>query len=283
MMSDPKPQYVNLNGEVYCYRESGEGDEVIILLHGLAETSKVFWRKFIPYFQKNYKIIAIDLRGHGNSEKTISGYAPEDQAQLISQIIHLLGIEAPIILGHSLGGIIAIQLAISYPKDLSKLIIYDSPIGTNFYQNLGLLTSVPLHVVLSFGIVLIPGVGNLFFRLRSTSIMKEILLGLGVFCDPALMSRELLNESMKVSYQALVQSIWKAVISQKLLRQVNQIQVPTLIIRGEFDIIVPRGSVRKAASLIPDCETKEIKNASHLCLIEEPDQFNQAVAKFLTN
>ena len=63
MMSDPKPQYVNINGEIYCYRESGEGDEVIILLHGLAETSKVFWRKFIPYFQKtgecinNWKVV----------------------------------------------------------------------------------------------------------------------------------------------------------------------------------------------------------------------------------
>lgn len=280
-MSDPEPQFININGESFCYRISGSGENTIILLHGLAETSKYFWREFILHFQGNYKIIAVDLRGHGNSEKPINGYSPFDQANLIVQIINKLEIYKPIILGHSLGGIIATQLAISHPEILAKLIIYDSPIGDGFLKNLNLIINIPIIPLVLLTGILIPGIGRLLFTMRSAKTMRLLLNSLKVFYDPSYLSDELIAESMKNSYSALVKSIWLGVIFQKLQRYVHKITVPTLIIRGEFDYLVPKKLSKEAASQILNCKVVEIENASHLALIEQPNQFNEAVSQFL--
>ncbi len=157
---DPPVQFVGLNGEQYAYRRCGQGDRTILLLHGVAETSKVFWRRFLPHFERDYSLVALDLRGHGDSARPPRGYTATDQAQLVAQVIDALGLGQPVLLGHSLGGIIATKFAILFPNRLAGLIVYDSPLGRGLWRTLTLIASLPPMATLLTAAIMTPGLGR---------------------------------------------------------------------------------------------------------------------------
>jgi pimeloyl-ACP methyl ester carboxylesterase len=111
--------------------------------------------------------------------------------------------------------------------------------------------------------------------------MRMMLESLQVLCDPSHFTPEMLKETMRNSYEAISQSLWRAVVFANLLKDLSRILVPTLIIRGEHDIVVPQDWTEEAVAKIPNAQLVLIKNASHLALIEQPNQFNQAVSQFL--
>lgn len=281
MNLDPDIQFVEIDGEKYGYRQSGHGEKVIVLIHGLAETSKYFWRKFISHFKDTYTIIAIDLRGHGDSAKPRKGYRPSEQAKLIFSMLNALNIDQPILLGHSLGGIIAIRFAVMYPDNLSHLVVYDSPLGEGFFKNLSLAFKVSPVTSIGMGSLLIPILGRIFFHLKTPSMMQNLLSGIPVFVDESLFEAELLSESMRNTYEAISQSVWHAVLVENLFKDLPSIKTPTLIIRGEYDNAVPQKSMERAVAQIPKAQLAVIQNAAHLSLIEKPDMFNKAVEQFL--
>lgn len=276
---DPRPEFVTIDGDKYCYRKSGHGPP-IVLLHGLSETSKYFWRKFIAHFEDRYEIFALDLRGHGDSVKPRSGYKPGDQAEWIAKFIKELQIERPVLLGHSLGGIIAGKFAIMYPDSLSKLVIYDSPLAEGFWSAVRLGFRMPLAVLI-LGPLLIPGLGRLVFRFRSPKTMRMTLNAIHVFCDRSHFNAELLQESLQSSYEALSGSIWRAVIRENYLDDLRQISVPTLLIWGDYDSVVPTARMERAHERIKNSKKVLLQKAGHLSLIEKPDEFNNAVDEFL--
>lgn len=279
--NSPEAQFITVDGGRYCYRRSGEG-RAILLLHGLTDSGRFLWREFIRHFENEYTVIAVDLRGHGDSEKPKRGYAPADQAWLVAAFIDRLGLDRPVLLGHSLGGIIAAKFAILFPDRLSKLIISDSPLGAGFWKNLGLVTRIPRRGVAIVGLTMVPFLGRLVFKLRSPRTMRMTLERLQVFCDPSHITAELIQEKMLSTYEAISQSLWQAVIFENLFRDLDRISVPTLIIHGSHDTLVPLNWAERAVFKIQDSRLVLIENAGHFPLIEQPDQFNQAVSQFLS-
>jgi len=108
------------------------------------------------------------------------------------------------------------------------------------------------------------------------------LESLQVFCDPSHITTELVQEKMRSTYEAISQSLWQAVIFENLFRDLDRISVPTLIIHGSHDTLVPLDWAERAVSKIQDSRLVLIENAGHFPLIEQPDQFNQAVSQFLS-
>ena len=281
----PEARFVSVSGRRYCYRITGEG-QAILLLHGLTDSSRVVWQDFVREFENQYTLVAIDLPGHGESESIRRGYTPTDQAKLVAAIIEMLKLSRPVLLGHSLGGIIAAKFAVLFPNRLSKLIICDSPLGAGFWRNLKLVNHVSVKGVTLVGVTLIPGLGRFVFKLRSQKTMRLALQNLRVFCDPSRITREtiekLIQEKMRSTYDAVSQSLWHSVLFQNLYKDLNQISVPTLIIHGSHDSLVPVNWAQRAAARIPDSRLILIENAGHFPLIEKSKQFNQAVARFLS-
>jgi pimeloyl-ACP methyl ester carboxylesterase len=278
---DPVCRYITIDECQYCYRQSGQGPG-IVLLHGMAETSKIFWRGFIPYFENQYTVVAMDLRGFGDSDKPKRGYEPEAQAQVVACLVEELGLDKPVLLGHSLGGIIATKFAILFPDKLHRLIIYDSPVGGGFLQNLGLVAKMPAKGVILMGILLIPLVGRLFFKLRTIETTRYLLESLRLFCDRSSYTDEIVRESMRNSYEAITQNAWHAVVLENLFKDLSRIRVPTLILRGEHDALVSQSWMERVNARIPNSQLVVIKGACHMSLNEQPDQFNQAVFQFLS-
>jgi len=278
---DPGPQFVSIEGGRYCYRRGGEG-RVVLVLHGLTDSSRLVWREFFCRFEKEYTIVAMDLRGHGDSEKPEDGYAPADQARLVAAFIDKLGLDRPVLLGHSLGGIIAAKFAILFPQRLIGLVICDSPLGAGFWKNLRLAARLPLKGVAMVGTTMIPLLGRFMFGLRSPRTMRLLLKSLRLFHDPSHITEVLIEDKMKGTYEAVTQSLWHTVVFENLFKDLDCISVPTLIIHGSYDSLVPLDLAKRAASKIPNSRLVLIEKAGHFPMIEQPNLFNQTVSQFLS-
>jgi pimeloyl-ACP methyl ester carboxylesterase len=111
---------------LHVCRYDGQGPEVL-LLHGIGSSS----RDFDPVIDELVKVmtpVTVDLRGHGHSDKPASGYHYEDYVRDLDALLTELGMDRPIILGHSLGGVITLWWAITYPDRARALMIEDAPL-----------------------------------------------------------------------------------------------------------------------------------------------------------
>ena len=121
-MNDLK--YLDLHGERVAYLDEGDG-EVILLLHGMAGSSQT-WRPVIRPLSRKYRVVAPDLPGHGNSTKPRSDYSLGAFAALLRDLCDELGITRATVVGHSLGGGIAMQFSYQHPDYCQRLILIDS-------------------------------------------------------------------------------------------------------------------------------------------------------------
>jgi 3-oxoadipate enol-lactonase len=117
-------QILEINGIVLAYEDQGKG-EPIVLLHGLCGSS-TYWDKVLPLLSENYRVIAIDLRGHGQSGVSDEPYTMELLAHDISELLEKLHIPQALIFGHSLGGYITLAFAEKYPEKLSAFSLVHS-------------------------------------------------------------------------------------------------------------------------------------------------------------
>ncbi len=98
---------------------------VVVLLHGFLENNSM-WNKIIPKLSKNNRVITIDLLGHGKTENLSYVHTMEEQAQMIKAILNSLKLRRYIIIGHSLGGYVALAFAELFPKNIKKLVLMNS-------------------------------------------------------------------------------------------------------------------------------------------------------------
>jgi pimeloyl-ACP methyl ester carboxylesterase len=106
------------------YSDEGKGTAVV-LLHGFLE-NKYMWSKFVPELSKKYRVIAIDLLGHGETECLGYVHLMEDQADMVHHVLHELKIRKAILIGHSMGGYVALAFAELYPDNVKGLVLLNS-------------------------------------------------------------------------------------------------------------------------------------------------------------
>ena len=116
------------NGVSIRYTEAGAGHPPLVFIHGWT-CNLTNWRDQIPHFAKKHRVVALDLPGHGESDKpdqdyTIDGFV-EDAAWLIGE----LKLDKPVVIGHSMGGVIALNLARKHPDLVSAIVMIDAPIN----------------------------------------------------------------------------------------------------------------------------------------------------------
>ena len=117
-------KYLDLHGERVAYLDEGSG-EVILLLHGMAGSSHT-WRSVIRPLSRNYRVVAPDLLGHGKSTKPRSDYSLGALSVLVRDLLDALGITRATIVGHSLGGGIAMQFIYQHPDYGQRLVLIAS-------------------------------------------------------------------------------------------------------------------------------------------------------------
>ena len=285
----PHSGTVKVNGIDLYYEIHGSG-EPLLMIEGLGYSAWM-WYKQIPVFSKRYQVILFDNRGAGNTDKPDSEYSIEIMADDASGLLRTLGIGPVHVLGISLGGFIAQELALRHPdlvKSLSLVSTNSGP-GKRAMRN-------SQHVNGLFKLWgILPGTFEMGGKASvplgfEYGITKEdrIRYGLSLAFTPEYF-RQHPEEIDRIVRWRLENPQPGYAWTRQLMAGMNfdssgraeNIHAPTLVMNGTEDRIVTPESARELAGSIPDSRYIEIEGSGHLLFIERSDEFNETVMGFL--
>ncbi len=247
------------------FEETGEGLP-LLLIHGLGMSHKL-WRRQVPAFSRFYRTITVDLRGFGESSKpSVPGsYAVSVLAEDLVGLLEALSIPRAHILGTSMGGFIAQTIALDYPELCLSTILCHTSSRMN----------IPPDIL-----------KERLDMLASSSLEEYAKLvvdqALGPNPDALLKNwiSEMVSSNDKNAYS---QVLSEGLSDFNLSSRISKISVPTLVVVGEHDRVIPPDQGRDLASGIRNAKLEEIPGVGHCGYSEEPGVFNQIVLKFLSS
>jgi pimeloyl-ACP methyl ester carboxylesterase len=268
-------EYLNVKGLKIRYLVMGSGPQVL-LLHGFGGFLET-WAFNIPPLSGRYRVYAIDLPGHGLSDRPDNSYNPAFAVASANDILEALGIEQATLIGHSLGGAVSINIALSLPERVSRLVLIDSA---------GLSRRLPWLYRLSS----LPVLGNILMELAVEPALEISIKRL--FSDSPVLPREMIDIILKNASQPGVKETLLRILRQNiglrgprpgalLIERLPQLKVPALFVHGAQDRVFPLEHVRDAFSMAPNSRVKIFDQCGHCPHIEKPLEFNETVMEFL--
>jgi 3-oxoadipate enol-lactonase len=261
-------------GDINLYYEDQGKGEVLVLIPGIGCDS-TYWFRQIPVFSKEYRVIAIDNRGTGRSDKPEIPYTMEMLAADIAGLLDSINVGTAHVFGHSMGGMIAQHFALGYPKRVRTLILGATVCGGSHWVK-GTLDA-------AFNASMAP---DHLSKLTIKEICQETLSFefTQEFIDnnPALIERHI-TEKIRYPAPPYVGAMQgQAVAGHNTYDRLPEIKVPTLVIAGDADGLFSVENSRLLASKIPNAELVVLKNAAHSFHIEAAEEANKTVLSFLS-
>ncbi len=250
------------------YELHGQG-EPLVLIMGLRRNAE-WWFRQVPDLSKHFKVLAFDNRGAGRTEKPVMDYSIRLFADDTAGLMEALDIKKAHILGISMGGYIAQELAINYPGRVRSLILGCTSAGgkravlmsperlKNFTANEGLIPEQILRKDLDIYF------SDHFIRENSEKIKEFVSISLRYYQPPDAFLRQ-----------------FAACLNHDTVNRLNRVTVPTLITSGDDDPLVPPENSRILKELIPHAELIFFPGKRHCFFIEEAERFNQKAIDFL--
>jgi pimeloyl-ACP methyl ester carboxylesterase len=243
----------------------------IVLIHCFSCAIN-WWDRMMPLLDRDHRVIAVDLLGHGGSEKPTSGYTIPNQADLVAEALDKLGVRDAVVAGHSLGGSVAVGLAERSPELVRKVMIIDTP---------------PNHSGSSLGLVaklgFAPVIGEFFWRVKPDFAVKK---GLEVAFAPGFdVPDEFVEDVDRMtfsSYDDSPQGSDDYTKEEGLDQRMKETGKPLLVIMGAEEQIVDEPAKRLAEyrQTYPGTETKLIAGAGHSPNVEKPAETAALLLKF---
>jgi pimeloyl-ACP methyl ester carboxylesterase len=259
-MSDIKSRRVKIKGLDIHYFTGGRGNPLIIV-HGGSDGASA-WVKNIAVLSKRYTIYVPDMPGFGSSQSLEGDYSIPDMVEFVNSFAQSIGLRNFYIMGHSVGGGIALQYTLKYPQKIRKLVLVSSLcLGREIAWWIRLF-SIPM-LCLAMG----KAVMSLFKGIKYVAR----------FFGPWEMVEPVTKTSVQIG--SYIASLTEQTIV--LLNQLPFIMVPTLVMWGAKDPIVPFAQAYAAAELIPDCQVKVFNKSGHSVYREELNEFSSVLTGFL--
>jgi pimeloyl-ACP methyl ester carboxylesterase len=265
-------QFVTANGVRLHYCEWGNPDApAVVLLHG-GSAHAHWWDLFAAAIADAYRVLAFDLRGHGDSAHVSPpAYTVADMAADIAAAIETLGLTRIHLVGHSLGGMVAANYVGRVDQRLHKVVIVDTQlrISTASARYLSRLRNFP----------------QVFYNDYATAIRRFRLLPTQTNAAP-----DVLTHVAAHSFRQLPDGSWTLKLDREVLAQtespdpVAALQASScriLFVRGEHSTVLPRERLRALRAVLPRADAREILNAHHHVMLDNPDGFAKAVRGFL--
>jgi pimeloyl-ACP methyl ester carboxylesterase len=259
---------------VRIYVQSAGHGEPLLLIHGWLFSHRS-WRAVLPPLSAQFSVYAPDLPGHGESDRPASyPYSLDALAGTLAGLLDSLELPRVSLIGHSLGGSLALLLAARHRQRVGRLVLV-SP----------LIQPAPLPVPLR--LALLPVLGERFFkRLCSRRALREFLRQ-HIYLDPALPTDEQLHIVWeRLSRPGGSQAAYRILQSltehgDALVRAMPEVSCPVLMVRGDRDRLLPEAHVDRLRAGIAAAELVRIAGAAHAAHEERPDAFVEAVLAFL--
>ena len=271
-------EHISIHGNTVGYRRGGEGP-VLLLLHGIAGSSRT-WVPAMELLQSDYTVLAPDFLGHGKSAKPLGDYSLGNHASAMRDFLHLLGIERATVVGQSFGGGVALQFAYQFPERCERLVLVDAGgLGREVNWILRLVTLPMAEYVMP---VLFPA----FARGWGDSVAR-FLRDLGIRnAGAAEIWRSYKSLTEPENRQAFVRTM-RAVIDpggqsvSAIHRLYLAAHMPTLIVWGDHDRIIPLVHAYNANEAIPNSRLEVMEGVGHFPHAQEPVRFVEILTDFL--
>ena len=270
---------VVLDGDRVVYREAGQGP-VLLLVHGMAGSSST-WRYVIPLLAKRFTVIAPDLLGQGQSDRPRSEYSLGAHANTLRDLLDALGHERATVVGQSLGGGVAIQLAYQFPERCERLVLVSSGgLGPDVSVVLRMLTLPGARRTLALGCA--PRVITAAGRVRSamvragvphTAAGDEIWHSYASLGDP---------DSRRAFFRSLHDVIdWSGQTVSALRHLGTVTKLPVLIVWGAEDPFIPVSHAQAAHAAIAGSRLAIFEGVAHYPHCEKPELFAETLIDFI--
>ncbi|MFX1256947.1 MAG: alpha/beta fold hydrolase [Promethearchaeota archaeon] len=236
----------------------------LLFIHGWLGSS-LEWIYQFCYFNSRQHIIILDLPGFGNSDKPKTKYSIEFFTKQVLDFLNKLGYREIILIGHSLGGLIAQNITVKNPKIVKKLILIST--STTFSQSLK-------QKIVLFWL-------NLIFKFFYRNFLRN--------CINQIISTKIDNREFKKLYKQVLKIPKSVVISSfknmtlkfNINKELFKISQPTLIIYGDKDKIISKSMINKLGNLIPNSEINILKNSAHRLMVENYTVVNKIIDDFI--
>lgn len=245
------------------YREAGQGPTVI-LLHGLGGDGSR-WTPLTSTLAGDFRVIALDQIGFGQSDKPLANYNHAMLAEFLVEFIKTANIGKATLVGHSMGGFVAVYAAVHHPDLVDRLVLVDG----------GNLTNAPRS-------------DHLVWIQNSTTLDETREYFELIMHDKSLVTDQMVRENyarrLQVAFtiskmqEARAKGI--ATVSEAEARQIN---APTLILWGKQDRLLDPSGAEELDHVIPNSRAVLIDKCGHLPMLEQRDRFNQLVREFLSS
>ncbi len=248
--------------------DAGEG-KPIVLIHGLG-TNSYTWHNIAPKLAKRFRVISIDLKGFGASEKPLDGpYTVRAQADLVQEVIDRKGLRDVTLIGHSYGGGVSLLLALDDAKArdqrIGRLVLLDS-------------IAYPQSTPLFFDLIQLPVIGDISLAVVPPDVQIEQALRLAYEQESAVTQEAIARYSAPLATaggkHAVVETIRNIMPAdiETIARQYPDITVPTLIVWCDKDRVVPIELGRRLAANMPNAGLHVVRGCGHAPQEEKPEE-----------
>ena len=271
-VTEPGARILDLQVSVRQVLDKGPRSAPPIVLIHCFSCAMNYWKGMIPLLDRTHRVIAVDLLGHGGSEKPSSGYTPSNQAKVIAEALERLGVEKAEVVGHSLGGSVATALAQQSPQLVERVVIIDTP-PNHEHSSLGLLAKLAFT----------PVIGEALWQIKPDFAVRK---GLEVAFAPGFdIPDEFVDDVNRLTFSAYHDSATGSddfVKEEPLDERMKETGLPLMVLMGAEEQIVhdPKTALAEYARTMPGAQTHLIAGSGHSPNVEKPRETARLVLAF---
>jgi pimeloyl-ACP methyl ester carboxylesterase len=253
---------IDLYYELVDYCEPWAHDRTpVLFVHGLGG-SHAMWLYQVPAFCSRFPVLAVDLRNHGASTKVDDDFAIADMASDVARLLRALGVGSAHVVGLSLGGMVALQLALDHATCVAGLVLADTMAGLppgfeqmgrealDFIENKPMAEVARARITNAFSPHINPDVRDYFIQQVA--------------------------QNEKAAYVRAARAAFRFQARERL----RDVRRPTLVVIGEEDVVTPAPLSEELAAGIAGAHLLRLRGAGHITNVERPNEFNAAVREF---
>ncbi len=255
-------QELRRDGVALVYEEAGEGEPPVLLVHGWCCDRTYFAPQFEHFAGRGHRVVAVDLRGHGRSDKPHQGYTMEVFADDLRWMCERIGLEKPVVIGHSMGGIVAFDLASRYPALTAAIVMLDAAV---------VLPSGARAAIAGF-LEELRGPG---YEEAQRRYVANVLF---IPTDDRRRKARILD-GMAAAPQHVMVSAMEGLRDYDPAAVAEGCREPALYVAA--DEPSPRADVARLLEMCPQVQYGKTVGSGHFCQLEVPEQVNAMIDRFL--
>jgi pimeloyl-ACP methyl ester carboxylesterase len=251
--------YLERDGVKLYYEESGAGEPAMLLVHGWT-CNHTHWAAQVEHFSKTHRVVTVDLRGHGLSDAPQQDYSMEGYADDLAWLCGQLGIEKPVVCGHSMGGIVTLVMTAGYPDIVRAAVLVDSPFPP--------LKNAPDRLK-----PLIESLSKPDYMGAATSMVESMFSPL----DDVGRKAEIMAGMLATPQHVMVESMRSNAATDGIAvgQRINQ---PMLVISAGHMAFSDNSRLREE---FPGVQFAQTFGSGHFNMVEVPEQVNTMIERFL--